>query len=164
VNREGLGVNWFFLIPLTQAEARGEGEGQARSGGARVKRIKTKVQWTFVPLNGLATDGEPRTCKREHGQRSTASPRSPQAQGPVPWANLLSQAPSEGTRGVCGRRVRGALSFGSLLWARKERNSWYGGETPLVTNRRQAQMALGTLAETKVPRLPGRDPAHINRR
>ncbi|MEE8195914.1 MAG: hypothetical protein V3T69_01930 [Acidiferrobacterales bacterium] len=32
---------------------------QARSGGARVKRIKTKVQWTFVPLNGLATDGEP---------------------------------------------------------------------------------------------------------
>ncbi len=28
----------------------------------------------------------------------------------------------------------------------------------------QAQMALGTLAETKVPRLPGRDPANIYRR
>ncbi len=28
----------------------------------------------------------------------------------------------------------------------------------------QAQMALGTLAETKVPRLPGRDPANIFRR
>ena len=47
---------------------------QARSGGARVKRIKTKVQWTFVPLNGLATDGKHRTCKREHGERSAASP------------------------------------------------------------------------------------------
>jgi hypothetical protein len=42
---------------------RRESEVQARSGGARVKRIKTKVQWTFVPLNGLATDGKPRTCK-----------------------------------------------------------------------------------------------------
>ncbi len=29
-----------------------------------------------------------------------------------------------------GRRVRGALSFGSLLWARKERNPSYGGGTP----------------------------------
>ncbi len=28
----------------------------------------------------------------------------------------------------------------------------------------QAQMALGTLAETKVPRPPGRDPANIYRR
>ena len=28
----------------------------------------------------------------------------------------------------------------------------------------QAQMALGTLAETKVPRLPGRDPANKYRR
>ena len=30
----------------------------------RAKRAKTKVQWTFVPLSGFATDGEPRTCKR----------------------------------------------------------------------------------------------------
>jgi hypothetical protein len=36
-----------------------------------------------------------------------------------------------------GRRVRGALSFGSFLWARKERNPSYGGGTPLVNNRRR---------------------------
>ncbi len=103
---------------------------QARSGGARVKRIKTKVQWTFVPLNGLATDGEPRACKREHGERSAASPRSPQAQGPVPWVNLLSQAPSEGTRGVCGRRVRGERFFGYFLVATRK-YLVFGCENPI---------------------------------
>ncbi len=104
------------------------------SGGRSPRRTpKLRTAWAgaqaqqgarsagIVPLNGLATDGEPRTCKREHGQRSAASPRSPQAQGPVPWANLLSQAPSEGTRGVCGRRPGGAF-----LWVRKERTPSYG--------------------------------------
>ncbi len=38
-----------------------------------MKRVKTKVQWTFVPLNGLATDGKPWTCKREQGKRSVAN-------------------------------------------------------------------------------------------
>ena len=44
-------------------------------GPGGVKRIKTKVQWTFVPLNGLATNGQPWTCKREQGKRSAASRR-----------------------------------------------------------------------------------------
>jgi hypothetical protein len=73
-----------------------------------VSRVKASVQWTLAPANGLATDGKHRTCKREHGERSAAS--------------------------------------------------------PVINNRRQPQMALGTLAETKVPRLPGRDPANISRR
>ncbi len=54
-----------------------------------------------------------------------------------PCADRLRRVRSEGTRGVCGRRVRGAFSFGSFPWARKERNSSYGGETPLTNNRRR---------------------------
>ncbi len=41
-----------------------------------------------------------------------------------------------------GRRVRGALSFGSFLWARKERNPSYGGGTPVVNNRRQVTLVF----------------------
>ncbi|MEE8266608.1 MAG: hypothetical protein V3R62_09700, partial [Acidiferrobacterales bacterium] len=44
------------------------------------KRSRECAAAGIGPLNGLATDGEPRTCKREHGQRSAASPRSRQAQ------------------------------------------------------------------------------------
>ncbi len=39
-----------------------------------VSRQKASVRWTLGPANGLATDGKPRTCKREHGERSAASP------------------------------------------------------------------------------------------
>ncbi len=39
-----------------------------------VSRQKASVRWTLGPANGLATDGEHRTCKREHGERSAASP------------------------------------------------------------------------------------------
>ncbi len=39
-----------------------------------VSRQKASVRWTLGPANGLATDGKHRTCKREHGERSAASP------------------------------------------------------------------------------------------
>jgi len=65
-----------------------------------------------------------------------------------------------------GRRVRGAFSFGSFLWASKERNSSgrdktrlicrrrrhsvsYGGETPLVHHRRLGDPS-GTLTDLLV--------------
>ncbi len=57
--------------------------------------------------------------------------------GNGPCADRLTRARSEGTREVCGRRVRGAFSFGSFLWASKERNSSHRGETPLINNRRR---------------------------
>ncbi len=63
----------FCFYPPYSSRVRGAAEAQARRGTRGVKRIKTKVQWTFVPLNGLATDGEPRACKQEHGERSAAS-------------------------------------------------------------------------------------------
>ncbi len=49
-----------------------------------------------------------------------------------------------------GRRVRGAFSFGSFLWARKERNPSYGGGTLVVDNRR-----LGDPKEEKLTSLAG---------
>ncbi len=49
-----------------------------------------------------------------------------------------------------GRRVRGAFSFGSLLWACKERNPSYGGGTPLENNRRS-----GDPKEEKLTSLAG---------
>ncbi len=94
-----------------------------------MKRIKTKVQWTFVSLNGLATDGEPWTCKREQGKRSAASRASVVGIMDVPSTDPLRQAKSEVPRpafGV-GRRPRG-------------------------------KMALGTFAETKVTRRTGPAP------
>ncbi len=69
--------------PLTQAErgvtARGKhelaGEGTpAFAPGTGVRRKQMRVQWTVIPSNGLATDGKHRPCKREHGERSVASP------------------------------------------------------------------------------------------
>ena len=39
-----------------------------------VSREKASVRGTLTPANGLATDGKHRTCKREHGERSAASP------------------------------------------------------------------------------------------
>ncbi len=146
------GEFWFFLFPLLKpsegrsrspgpkgrgcffdppysSRGRRESEAQARSGGARVKRIKTKVQWTFVPLNGLATDGEPRTCKREHGERSAASPRSP-AQGPVPWANLLSRPPSEGTL-VFGAQSPGCLCLRFLALGKQRKELVVRGRNPV---------------------------------
>ncbi len=38
-----------------------------------VSREQASVRWTLASANGLATDGKPRTCKREHGERSAAS-------------------------------------------------------------------------------------------
>ncbi len=75
--------------PLTPAEARRGGEGQARSGGARtpafapgtgVRRAKMTVQWTVIPSNGLATDGEPRAFERrgESGSEESALPGPPE--------------------------------------------------------------------------------------
>jgi hypothetical protein len=57
-------------------------EMQAQSGrtrtpafdaGTGVGGALTTVQWTVVPPSGLATEGEPRTCEREQGQRGEAS-------------------------------------------------------------------------------------------
>ncbi len=53
------------------------------------------------PANGLATDGEPRTCKREHGERSAASPRSPQAQG-CAWGEPSEPTDERGDPGFWG--------------------------------------------------------------
>ncbi len=50
-----------------------------------------------------------------------------------------------------GRRVRGALSFGSFLWARKERNSSYGGETPIKN--KQQLLRAGFALEQRLHRL-----------
>lgn len=43
--------------------------------------MKAKVQWTFAPLNGLATDGEPWTCQRNRTVKRLQVARPPQGQG-----------------------------------------------------------------------------------
>ena len=49
----------------------------------------------------------------------------------MPSANLLSQTASEGSREVCGRRVR-AVFFWFVFFGRpKKMNPSYGGGTPL---------------------------------
>ena len=83
-----------------------------------------RVQWTVIPSNGLATDGEPRAFERSRASGSEESP--------LP-------GPPETTK-----------AYRVTHW--------------LLRALAQAQLALGTLAETKVPRLPGRDPANISRR
>ncbi len=60
-------------------------------GAGRGEADKTKAQRTFVPLNGLATDGEPWTCKREQGKRSAASrPLGPYGRRPLRWVPPLA--------------------------------------------------------------------------
>ncbi len=53
--------------------------------------MKAKVQWTFAPLNGLVTDGEPWTCKREQGERSAASRTSAPGTGDLQGCRKVEQ-------------------------------------------------------------------------
>ncbi len=64
-------------------------------------------------------------AQARRGTRGISCVRARDSDGPC--ADRLRRVRSEGTRGVCGRRVRGALSFGSLLWVRKVRTPSYGG-------------------------------------
>ncbi len=72
------------------------------------KRSRECAAAGIVPLNGLATDGKHRTCKREHGQRSAASPRSRQAQGRA--GNRRGSGESAPRRARTPRTVHTALS------------------------------------------------------
>ena len=42
----------------------GERQGGRESKRPWAKRNKIKLRWSFIPLSGFATDGEPRTCQR----------------------------------------------------------------------------------------------------
>ncbi len=55
-------------------------------------------------LNPLTQAERGVRAKGKHEVAGHGPPRSPQAQGPVPWANLLSRPTSEGTGRGCGRR------------------------------------------------------------
>ncbi len=85
-------------------------------GPGGVKRIKTKARWTFVPLNGLATDGEPWTCKREQGKRSAASHASVVGTKDVPSADPLRQPLVRGSPPRClgGAKTAGQNGFGDF--------------------------------------------------
>ena len=57
--------------------------------GATAKR-GLRSAW-IVPLNGLATEGEPRTCQREQGKRSAASRTLRQyGRRPLLWIHPLA--------------------------------------------------------------------------
>jgi hypothetical protein len=126
----GAAIHWIAAYYPARPSALGSAKGvnknqsNARSSSTGVETVLGCILFCF---------GTPLLKPREEGERSASTklrgtdPRVRPRHRDVPWANLLSRPTSEGTRGVCGRRVRGALSFGSLLWARKERNPSYGG-------------------------------------
>ncbi|MFB3082503.1 MAG: hypothetical protein ACE1Z4_03475, partial [Gammaproteobacteria bacterium] len=92
--RPGPGQRWPLRGPSETSADRGDPRGlRAQSPGCPlfrflalgtqrkepvvrewVSRKKASVRWTLGAANGLATDGKHRTCKREHGERSAASP------------------------------------------------------------------------------------------
>ncbi len=84
----------IFLGALRRAERRPR-RRSARRGARGVKRIQAKVQWTFAPLSGLATDGEPWACKRKQGKRSAASRTSTRRDRDCPF-----EGPAETTEAV----------------------------------------------------------------
>ncbi len=167
-----------FWAPFAEPSAE-EGEERAGTGAQRVKRIKAKVQWTFAPLNGLATDAGPRACKQEQGQRSAARRASGPGTGlrrakmTVQWTVIPSNGlATDGEPRACkqeqgerraARRAAGP-GTGNVPCLDPLRRLRREGHPLFLRAMAQAQMALGTLAETKVPRLPGRDPADISRR
>jgi hypothetical protein len=119
---------------LARRKAPNKNQHQSHSSWPQYRRGLGCIGFAFRPPYSSRGRRESEVQARSGGGRN---PRVRPRHRDVPWANLLSRPPSEGTRRVCGRRVRGALSFGSLLWARKERRPSYGGGTPVVNNRRR---------------------------
>ncbi len=110
-----------------------------RSGGARtpafapgtgVRRRKMTVQWTVIPSNGLATDGEPRAFerRRESGseERALGEPSEPTDERGHPACEIYMRGAESGVP---------FLSLPCFGHAKIRRPS-YGGETPVVHNRR----------------------------
>jgi hypothetical protein len=163
-SRQGtsLCLAWTREIPSTPVPAVPSPSSVLGSAkGAQKNTTPRSSRTSAQPLLGcLSCFSSPLLKPREEGERRPSTkwrgkepPRSPQAQGPVSWANLLSQAPSEGTPHVkytCGAQSLGCpfFRFLSLGMQRKE---------PVVRGRNPGskQSPVGeTNKRSRAPRAP----------
>ncbi len=183
-------ICFAFQTPYS-SRGRREGEGQARSGGVFLgafRRAERRGASRIIggdPVNrrpgervrhGWRTlvfraKQESVAKKAKLGSKRRVRGEADQGKGPV---DLCPAERARYGRRAPGLQARARTAKRSKARVQARHREW-GLPGPPETTRRagdplylramaQAQMALGTLAETKVPRLPGRDPANVYRR
>ncbi len=173
--RAGRNGGLVFLIPLLKPS-----EGRSRSAGAQGLCFEVGFLGRLSPSQVPMGESDKRRGSSESPPRRAGSPwvsrrlaKGPADAWPGKRADHGGSAPvfqaqqesvaQEGEPRSFERR-RESGSEERPLPGPPETTRRAGGTRWLLRAMAQAQMALGALAETKVPRPPGRDPANIYRR